>query len=389
MNVLLTDSRLRTCLYVTRSLGEKDVNVFIGENAWLSPHFSDPMKVLTFRSKFNKGFFFYPPPTDTTSFISFMVKLAKYYDALIPINEATIIPICKNLDKFDNVLLPRFNDLEIAIDKKRVMELCTKLRIPIPQTFSPKDKIELKQLSKEVNYPVIIKWRRESMAYPRYKICHSKKSLLHNFVYMQKIQTQPIVQEYINGFGIGFFALFNRNHKLKAYFIHRRIREYPISGGPSACCESFWNKQVLEYGLKLLKALHWRGVAMVEFRYDLTDNIPKVLEINPRFWGSLPLAIMSGVDFPYLLYKLIIEEDFLPVLQYNLNIKCRFTNDFYALLEILKRDKNKFTSSKSMISSLSTKYADFNRKDPVTSMIIIKPILNPIIKIFRKLYLMQ
>jgi hypothetical protein len=28
------------------------------------------------------------------------------------------------------------------------------------------------------------------------------------------------------------------------------------------------------------------------------------MEINPRFWGSLQLAIDSGVDFPYWLYQI-------------------------------------------------------------------------------------
>ncbi len=41
---------------------------------------------------------------------------------------------------------------------------------------------------------------------------------------------------------------------------------------------------------------------MVEFKLDPRDNTPKLMEINPRFWGSLALAIESGVNFPYLLY---------------------------------------------------------------------------------------
>ena len=36
-------------------------------------------------------------------------------------------------------------------------------------------------------------------------------------------------------------------------------------------------------------------------------NEPKLIEVNPRFWGSLALAIYAGIDFPYLLYKLAME----------------------------------------------------------------------------------
>lgn len=39
---------------------------------------------------------------------------------------------------------------------------------------------------------------------------------------------------------------------------------------------------------------------MVEWKVDLRDGRPKLMEINPRFWGSLELAVRSGVNFPSL-----------------------------------------------------------------------------------------
>lgn len=40
---------------------------------------------------------------------------------------------------------------------------------------------------------------------------------------------------------------------------------------------------------------------MVEFRVS-ADGTAYLMEVNPRFWGSLQLAIDSGVDFPWWLY---------------------------------------------------------------------------------------
>jgi len=77
----------------------------------------------------------------------------------------------------------------------------------------------------------------------------------------------------------------------------------------------------MEYGLKILKSLHWHGVAMVEFKKDLHDNQFKLMEINPRFWGSLDLPIASGVDFPYLLYKMSIEGDVKPKISYRKGLR--------------------------------------------------------------------
>jgi len=51
---------------------------------------------------------------------------------------------------------------------------------------------------------------------------------------------------------------------------------------------------------RLLESLQWRGVAMVEWKCDPRSGRPLLLEINPRFWGSLALAVRAGVDFPRL-----------------------------------------------------------------------------------------
>jgi predicted ATP-grasp superfamily ATP-dependent carboligase len=63
---------------------------------------------------------------------------------------------------------------------------------------------------------------------------------------------------------------------------------------------------------------------MVEFKVDPRDNEPKLMELNPRFWGSLALAIQAGVDFPYLLYKMAMGEAFEPIVEYEVGVRCRW-----------------------------------------------------------------
>ena len=59
--------------------------------------------------------------------------------------------------------------------------------------------------------------------------------------------------------------------------------------------------------LALLEALHWRGAATVEFTRDARDGKPRLMQINGRLWNSLPLAVASGIDFPFLLYTLALQ----------------------------------------------------------------------------------
>jgi predicted ATP-grasp superfamily ATP-dependent carboligase len=73
--------------------------------------------------------------------------------------------------------------------------------------------------------------------------------------------------------------------------------------------------------MALLERLRWNGVAMVEFKRSDADGRLYLMEINPKFWGSLELALVSGVDFP----GLVIEElGGPPALQLPRKSKVRF-----------------------------------------------------------------
>jgi predicted ATP-grasp superfamily ATP-dependent carboligase len=136
----------------------------------------------------------------------------------------------------------------------------------------------------------------------------------------------PLIQEYIpdGGGTFGFSALFDESSNVKAAFVHKKLRMYPVQGGPSTLREGVEHPQIMELGLSLLKALSWVGIAMVEFKVDPRDGIPKLMEINPRFWGSLQLAIFSGVDFPYLILKMAKGEKFDPILRYPVGRRSRW-----------------------------------------------------------------
>jgi predicted ATP-grasp superfamily ATP-dependent carboligase len=76
------------------------------------------------------------------------------------------------------------------------------------------------------------------------------------------------------------------------------------------------------YATRLLKHFNWHGVAMVEFKLNHQGE-PFLLEVNPRFWGSINQAVQAGVDFPYLLYQLAVDGDVRPVLSYREGVVTR------------------------------------------------------------------
>ena len=75
-----------------------------------------------------------------------------------------------------------------------------------------------------------------------------------------------------------------RESELLGALCHRRVREYPITGGPSTCCESFYDAALIDRAYRLLHSFGFTGMAMVEFKGDC------LLEVNPRVWGSFPMT---------------------------------------------------------------------------------------------------
>jgi hypothetical protein len=71
--------------------------------------------------------------------------------------------------------------------------------------------------------------------------------------------------------------------------------EYPVSGGPSALCETFYDSSLIHASAALLERMGYTGPAMVEYRFTGKEYV--FLEINPRIWGSFPLTVKSGSDF--------------------------------------------------------------------------------------------
>jgi hypothetical protein len=73
---------------------------------------------------------------------------------------------------------------------------------------------------------------------------------------------------------------------------------------------------------------------MVEFR-QVAGKAPVFMEVNGRFWNSLPLACYAGMDFPALLARMAEAGDVEPQLQFRTGVSCRWLlGDFRHLLEV-------------------------------------------------------
>ena len=120
--------------------------------------------------------------------------------------------------------------------------------------------------------------------------------------------TRVLLQRWLPGDGLGVELLMDRGRPLAA-FEHRRLREFPPTGGASSLRESVaLDVDLYENAVRMLGELDWTGLAMVEFRRG-PDGVGYLMEINGRVWGSLPLAVRAGIDFPAELADLLVSTD--------------------------------------------------------------------------------
>ncbi len=320
--VLVTDAQMRSSLAVIRSLGKKGLNVTAGEETRFTTGF--------FSKYCNNKVVYINPINEEEKFVEKILDTVKNndYDIVFPVADNCLKPIIENrkeFDKYTKIALPDNETFMKAYDKGNTLKIALKNNIPCPKTYFNID--ELYENQEKLNYPLIIKPRISSGS-RGFKTCRSFDDLISNYKELQEKFGALLVQEYIPyGGEMGVYTLFNFESEPKAVTVQQRIRSYPVSGGPSTLRKTIKNEiseEAIKIGFKLLRAMKWSGVGMVEFRIDGRDGSLKLMEVNPRFWGSLQLSILSGVDFPYMLYRLFMDGDVEPVMDYKEEVYCRW-----------------------------------------------------------------
>lgn len=250
-----------------------------------------------------------PPLTQPEAFVADVAQLLRQTGArfLLPGHDETEI-LARYRDRLPaGVCLPvaEYSQLAQANNKACMAALAARLGLPVPQVISYEHPADLEHKLREHRQPVVIKLRRGNSAkgifYP--ESSHAAVQLCLDLIerYHLPPERHPIVQERISGEGWGVSCLYWQGQRI-ASFTHRRLREKTATGGTSTMRVSAGQPQLEAYAHCLLDAMNWHGLAMVEFKYDPVTNQGWFIEVNPRLWGSIHLAVTAGVDFPALLY---------------------------------------------------------------------------------------
>jgi len=249
------------------------------------------------------------------------------YDLIIPSTEASLLEMMA-LAPSDplrtKAVLSRNDSLDIALNKEETHLLASRLHVRVPPR---RLHVDLSGPDEPCGYPAVLKptrskicvnGRLETLAPVIATDAVTRRTTLERWL----PYTPVLEQQYIAGKGIGIELLFNRGEKVW-HFAHERLHEYPLTGGASTYRRSIAAPaEMLAASELLLTELAWHGVAMVEFKLPRNGDFVLV-EINPRLWGSLALAIDAGVNFPVGLLQLARDGSLAPQHHYRLGYYTR------------------------------------------------------------------
>lgn len=340
MRVLVLDGNENQAVACVRSLGRAGHSVTVGaSSSWSKAGWS----------RFCRGVFAYPAPElDADAFVQHIAEQVQTEPGtlVLPMTERTTLPLSAHRDAIfaagGRMVLPSHNTVLRALDKHETTRLAESLGIAAPQTTLISDSTQAHHLARALPYPVVLK-PRASAEVTSLGTVHATGGPAyarnpHEFAaaYGELSQrcSSVLAQEFVEGTGAGYFTLM-RHGELRAEFAHWRIRDVRPTGSGSALRVSVNpDPQLRAAGLAILRALHWHGVAMVEFRLR-SDGTPVFLELNARFWNSLPLAVYAGADFPSLLADIVEHGEVRAPTGYRVGVRCRWLlGDFRHLVEV-------------------------------------------------------
>lgn len=223
-----------------------------------------------------------------------------------------------------HMLVPRGEPLARVLDKLQTLEVAGTLGIDVPQTWQPRAGDDFARHAAAMQFPVVAKWANppavipllEAAGLPWFKTeyVHTPAALLTLLDRHRAIGQWPLVQQYCRGVGVGQM-LFMADGQATLRFQHRRLHEWPPEGGVSTLCRAEprdAHGAQMRQSERLLQALDWAGPAMVEYRHDAQSGRYWLMEVNGRFWGSLPLASRSGARFAWEAYRRAVLNDHRP-----------------------------------------------------------------------------
>lgn len=298
--ILVLDGHSSAALAFTRSAGRAGHWVAVGANQGLF--------AAAKLSRYCQLAFDYPVSTDDADvFVAAILEFVRRHsiELVVPIADWTLQPLSEQRESFEGlcrVALPPREAVALTSDKYRTVGLARSSGIAVPDTHLITTLAELASLG-ELSYPVVIKdrfsvrWIKGKASFGTVMYAFTPGQLERSVTEHLQASGEVLVQEFVFGTGIGV-SFFIADGDVYLPFAWQRIREVDPRGSASSSRKSIvLEKNLRDSSARLIQAIGFQGIAMVEYKMQ-SNGSAVLMEINGRPWGSIGLAIASGIDYP-------------------------------------------------------------------------------------------
>jgi protein-tyrosine-phosphatase/predicted ATP-grasp superfamily ATP-dependent carboligase len=250
---------------------------------------------------------------------------------VVPTSDSSLQLVCaayQELSRSCAVGCPPPAIVQRVLDKAITLATAERCGIPVPTSVTIARATELESALATMRFPIIAKpadkSRRSSHDFKTRTFTNADE-LRSAFATQARFGEGLLFQSYHHGQGVGIELLLSEGNVVTS-FQHRRLSENPPSGGVAVVAISeAVDATLLDHATRLLRALEWDGLAMVEFRHDAATGETALMEVNGRLWGSLPLNTAAGVDFPLYAWQLSQGIAPAPPESYPVGLRVRWT----------------------------------------------------------------
>ena len=313
---LILGDDTRSFLATVRSLGRRGIVVHAAPANFRAP---------ALRSRYIAAVHDLPPwMGDGTAWLRAMEALlrAERFDLVIPCNETTLLPLQLHraqLETLARLAIPDDHAITELFDKHATRELAQQVGVPVAagRLVRPDDTAEA--VLAEFGTPVVVKPRRSYVletlgSRGKAQVVRDAAALAQ--VLREVEPEETLLEQFFPGQGMGVSLLASRGRVLQA-FEHHRVRE--LGGASFYRISAPLTPALLRACEAIVAAVPYTGVAMFEFKRNDSGGWI-LLEVNARPWGSMPLPLALGVDFPYRWYRLLTAGEETPAVAYRTGV---------------------------------------------------------------------
>ena len=251
----------------------------------------------------------------------FFLELRKTVAAgavIFPTRDADVI----FLDRFREALLPHFvpfiperGALDVCLDKWETYLAARRAGVATPKCWLVNSDEALRQSLPEITYPCVLKpavadsWRTSSnwdQVGRRKAIgitCQTE--LLAEYARIARAEARTLVQEMIPGDDSNLViaaCYLDRQSDWVAGFNTQKLVQIPEGFGTGCIVQAAQRPELFQPALRLLRDIHFSGIAEVEFKWNAAKSEYQLIEINPRLWDQHRLGKGCGADLAWLAY---------------------------------------------------------------------------------------